>query len=471
MSTWLEMRAIRSFMSESPLNPIPSLKRNGSTPPPSKPLHNPVFLGGEARAKDSAEERLEGATPRTTQAFPPSPSKNLPNNFAIQHIYDDDQGLEVYTSNPPPPRLQILLEELQRQNRRKDDEILALKSELDRRQVDVSGKEERGRRPARRNGSTDAQLHELKRRCDDAESRVAQQKSMLQAQAQSLTAVDTFLVTADEFSIADLCRMVEELNDEIFQAAMNISDAIRLRREEADSRGEAGAPEEALKAISDCYGEKLVSRLVAHLAADEPDFVLLEGLVQNVFVVWCTYLIQSTCPGNDSVDKVLKGVYEEMLKTREPAVAKNWLAMTSSHLKVEIESDGATEILSCLVAVGGWQLDPSSKVKLNQFAREKHSDIQKNALKVRKVALEGILSAHVEVFRIPTRRCYSSLYMQTRDFEHPSDDDDVICQTGLGLRYSRTNSGSHNFNPTQWEQGIILKARVLLSSTFSPPFM
>jgi hypothetical protein len=366
-----------------------------------------------------------------------------------------------------------------------------LKSELDRRQVDVSGKEERGRRPARRNGSTDAQLHELKRRCDDAESRVAQQKSMLQAQAQSLTAVDTFLVTADEFSIADLCRMVEELNDEIFQAAMNISDAIRLRREEADSRGEAGAPEEALKAISDCYGEKLVSRLVAHLAADEPDFVLLEGLVQNVFVVWCTYLIQSTCPGNDSVDKVLKGVYDEMLKTRksinvgilrqfsstlpfrigEPAVAKNWLAMTSSHLKVEIESDGATEILSCLVAVGGWQLDPSSKVKLNQFAREKHSDIQKNALKVRKVALEGILSAHVEVFRIPTRRCYSSLYMQTRDFEHPSDDDDVICQTGLGLRYSRTNSGSHNFNPTQWEQGIILKARVLLSSTFSPPFM
>ncbi|TEB28882.1 hypothetical protein FA13DRAFT_1793723 [Coprinellus micaceus] len=463
-------------MAESPLNPIPSLKRNGSTPPPSKPFHNPILLGGEARANDSAEERLEGATPLTTQAFPPSPSKDLPNNFATRHIYDDQD--RVHILNPPRPGLEFLLEDLQGQNRRKDDEILALKSELDRRQMDVSEKEERGRKhehqigkPARRNGSTDARLHELKRRCEDAESRVAQQESLLQAQAQTPTVVDAFLRTADEFSIADLCRMVEELNDEIYQAAMNISDAIRTRREETNSGGEAGAPEEARKAIADCYGEELVSRLVAHLAADEPDFVLFEGLIQNTFVVWCTYLIQSTCPGNDSVDKVLKGVYEEMLKTRESAVAKNWLAMTSSHLKIKIESDGATEILSCLVAVGGWQLDPSSKAKLNQYVREKHSDIQQNALKVRKIAMEGILSSHVEVFRIPTGRCYSSLYMQTRDFEHPPDDDDVICQTGLGLRYSRTNSKSHNFNPTQWEQGIILKAKVLLSSTFSPLVM
>ena len=143
--------------------------------------------------------------------------------------------------------------------------------------------------------------------------------------------------------------------------------------------------------------------------------------------------------------------------------------MTSSHLKMEVEPGSDMEILSYLLMVGGQRLDPSSKAKLRRMAVENLAQIQQKALGVREMAMEGILSANVEVILAPTSKGYNPLYMQDAyNSQHLPQDDMVICQTGLGLRYYRVAPKSRNSTATRSEQAVLLKAKVLLSSALSP---
>ena len=390
------------------------------------------------------------------------------------------------------------LEQLKHDLRRKEDETCELKSELDRKRQRLLEGEQWGQRLEHRlNELTQreqqlvAQMHDLERNCEATESQLEKAKSLLQARTEELNIAQAFMTTADQFSVADLVRLVEELNNDIFQAALNLSDLVLAQKTPGSVNPiPATEVEGARGAVANRYGEELTSRVIADLAQEDPDPVLFESLIQNIFATRCAGVIHSISPGNAGLDKALRGVWEKLSVSRmslslahlctysfslfyaagQPAIAKNWLAMTSSQLKTEeLESQSTFDILMFLLMVGGWRTESSSQTKLPEIVTEKLSQIQQKALKVREMSMEGIISADVEVFRAPTKRGFNPASMQDA-YDSPDipPNDIVICQTGLGLRYLKRASPSSSAAQTQRKTEIILKAKVLLASTLAP---
>ncbi|TEB37170.1 hypothetical protein FA13DRAFT_1786352 [Coprinellus micaceus] len=469
MAIWLETKAIESFMSDPRPSSNTLLDRKHVPVPPLDSLH--VFF------PNSAEESREiltssGNGPKKGQVGgefhdPPtaslsrsagSPATEISSKHPLHNLVVSGGGDRQWRG--------ATLEGPRRQNPLKHDEILFLKDGLDGERIPLL--EEEGRRKSsehhvkelsRHNAQMDAQLQVLKQRCEVAESVLEEQKSLLQSQAAELAIANTFITTADQSSIGDIIRLVEQLNEEIYQAAMNLSDIISSEREGPDIGSGLAEAHGARKMAVDCYGEEVISELVADLSARDPSLTLFEALVQNALVTSCIRLIQSIYPGNPGLNKVLQGIWEN-ISADDPAVGKNWLAMTSSHLEVGIESESTQEAIFCLMIIGGRKLKPFAKDKLHQMALDKLSQVQQKALEVRKMAMEGILSADVEVFCAPSKSSYDSSQMEdTAISQHRPQTDVVVCQTGLGLRYSKTISRTS----PQREQTVVLKAKVLLS--------
>ncbi|KAF6752154.1 hypothetical protein DFP72DRAFT_905071 [Ephemerocybe angulata] len=224
------------------------------------------------------------------------------------------------------------------------------------------------------------------------------------------------MVTADRVSVAEVVRAVEEVNDLVFQCAVDLADAVLDARATGKAKGifqtvGVEGKGKAREAVSKEWGVEVVRRLerdVLDVDEGEESTVLFEAMVQNVLIEACAGMTKTLCFTDSAVDQHLKGVRERIQRTHEPSIAKNWLSMTANHASESTPTDHTIEVITrCLwnlVLLAGWQESSSSRTEAPIIA-DKVKTLMSKSLGIREMVMQGVLSAEVEVV-FPQKECW-----------------------------------------------------------------
>ncbi|KAF6748628.1 hypothetical protein DFP72DRAFT_1174066 [Ephemerocybe angulata] len=333
-------------------------------------------------------------------------------------------------------------------------------------------------------------LDDSERRAADVEAQLTLTQALLCTRTEELSVAQAFMVTADRVSVAEVVRAVEELNDLVFQCAVDLADVVLEAKAALRSRKVGGDGDSAVRKkerddaranVVQKWGEGLVGRLQKNILdtkEGEESTVLFEAMVQNALIGTCTALIKSLCLTNGDVDHHLKGVWGRIRKSYEHSIAKNWLAMTAKHALAPDDGDGDSERLLAgtlrdLMLTVGWlgSATPTSKdrsTELLDVLNGKVKTLFTKALGIREMVMESVLSADVEMFIPMKERAFNEKFMVDSYDEFGARKqvkDEVmklVCATGLGVRCTTVKEVDGE-KKSQIE--CVLKAKVLLHST------
>ncbi|KAJ3508524.1 hypothetical protein NMY22_g16586 [Coprinellus aureogranulatus] len=321
------------------------------------------------------------------------------------------------------------------------------------------------------------QLEELRSRIERGEEHFEKTKKLLDARTEELKAAQTFLTAADQHSIADISHMVDQLNEEIYQCTVMMSDALLDQR--AARFGEFSAQEQASRKeqrqkLEQKWGSGLLSRLEADLSQD--DTILFESLVESTLVFHCYDVIHAFSFASREFDNWCLAMWDGIKRSFDTPVAKRWLAMTLSQLKAEgVNQSDIVRDLGGLMVVAGW----SSQAKTTgvpQKVREKVEELVERALKIKEAVTEGILSAEVDVFYHLGGALYNRASMRdaydmgrSTHAQRSSTEDTIICSTGLGVQIIKKDGIATEEHPGgRGRKEVVLKPKVLLPSALEP---
>jgi hypothetical protein len=161
----------------------------------------------------------------------------------------------------------------------------------------------------------------MQQRCRKLEKDLEQTKTLLESRTEELSAAQAFVTTADQYSVADVCALLERLNDEFFQCAMDLSDALLRHRESSPASGNARESswrtrlQESRRLITKGWDEDTLVRLEADIAQD--DTVMFECMVQNAFVSEAREIIRSFCLENREVNRHMANLWKDIFASRE----------------------------------------------------------------------------------------------------------------------------------------------------------
>ncbi|TEB37945.1 hypothetical protein FA13DRAFT_1725575 [Coprinellus micaceus] len=335
----------------------------------------------------------------------------------------------------------------------------------------LNGESKRGLQAAvdSRVQSEAAQYEEMQQRCRQLEKELEQTRKLSGA----------FVTTADQYSVADVCALLERLNDEFFQCAMDLSDALLQHRGSSPASGNVRESswrtrlQESRRLITKGWDEDILVRLEADIAQD--DTVMFECLVQNAFVCEAREIIRSFCLENREVDRHMASLWKDIFASQDASVAKNWLAITvSTSRNQNRDHSQLLRRLHGLLVVAGWREALETRV-LEQVVHRRLTDMTVKAGQIREVIYTGIRSTHIEIFFYEGGREFDPTIMQDA-YEVPERQvltskggretaigrGPIVCSTGLGLRCV---TKSRRPSSSGFRRDVLLKPKVLLCST------
>jgi len=169
----------------------------------------------------------------------------------------------------------------------------ALRTQLLSRDQNLSSLEER-------NWKQQQELQMLKDKLKVAEEKCNQTEKLLEERTDDLKGVETFITTADRYSGAEVVKMVETLNAEIFQTAAVVSEFledISSRATAEEHRHDIQTYKESLEIVYRQIGSDLFLHLQNRIGDVQADPLPLQLALQGVITAWCSYRIQTFTPG------------------------------------------------------------------------------------------------------------------------------------------------------------------------------
>ncbi|KAF6748627.1 hypothetical protein DFP72DRAFT_915736 [Ephemerocybe angulata] len=330
-------------------------------------------------------------------------------------------------------------------------------------------------------GDAERDLFDARKQAEEKGNRAAEvaaslkkTKKLLAARTEELNVAQAFMVTADKFSVADVSHMVEQLNDDVFQCAAMVTDAVSEQRAAMD--GVKPDPEEDLEYVKEArkevvkiWGEEIISRIQCDMEKDGDTFVL-EAVVQSVLVLRLRDIIQKMHLGeNGAVNEMLEQMWEGVKKSTEHAIAKNWFSMTHSQLKSQpVDNTNTLYCLACLTWVAGYR----DHGELAGLLKEKVTEMTEKALKIKEIAAEGVLSAEVRVVAFDPHVKFDPERMQDafaqelfggskgkgkgkdKKEEEETEPQAIVVSTGLGVSFSTKGKAEE----------VVMKTKVVLES-------
>ncbi|RXW25661.1 hypothetical protein EST38_g139 [Candolleomyces aberdarensis] len=311
------------------------------------------------------------------------------------------------------------------------------------------------------------QLGELKRLFSETERRLEMTEKLLKTRTDELTAAQAFMTTADQCSGTDVSDMVTQLNDAIYQCAALIADeavkrdGIQEQLEEAALARLATASQELTT-----FGWNLA--LVQRLRPDilEQDTVLLEAMVQNILTRRCYSIISSFCYESGEVDRYLAGLWRGIVKSTDATIARNWLSLTHSQLKMQqFDTSRTMRDLMNVMFAAGWRVTTPEGEDVGKRAEEKIQEIFMKALKIKEMVTQKILSAEVRMVYYRPGAPYDTgamedVYESGKATEKAEPGQPILCSTGLGVQYIAAKSISSGGK----KRSNIVKTKVVLAS-------
>ncbi|KAJ2922253.1 hypothetical protein H1R20_g14839, partial [Candolleomyces eurysporus] len=316
--------------------------------------------------------------------------------------------------------------------------------------------------------STQRQIQDLKRQLNLTTQRLDDKSKMLGDRIEELASAQAFVTTADQCSTAEVSSMVEQLNEDIYQCAAFMVDAIfdvRNSRRPVDGQMEAAfakAQKEARSAMVERWDENLVNRLEADLSSEEN--VLVECLIQSMLVKWCYEITSPFFHESRRTRRTLTQVWKGIGSLKGPAVANNWRAMTFSQLKTkEVDTKPTADKIDSFMIFCGWRHQAEAG-NLPTKVNEKLRELAQKARKIKEMAFEGILSTDVRTFYPSVEDRYDPSTMQDgHDTGKVEAGGRIICSTGLGVEAVAKRRDPSTQEKTR--RLVALKSSVLLAST------
>ncbi|KAJ2922256.1 hypothetical protein H1R20_g14837, partial [Candolleomyces eurysporus] len=309
------------------------------------------------------------------------------------------------------------------------------------------------------------QLNELKRELAATQRHADATTKLLNTRTEELNAAQAFLTTADECSGADFSRMVEQLNDDIYQCGVLIADAV-IEQDAVEDTLEEGALETVFKELSQ-FGWTEARLRSLHPSILEQDTILFETMVQNIFVHWCHRLVSSFCYDSQSVEDHFQEVWNGIVASTDATIAKNWLSMTHSQLKQHrFDQSQVIGSLNSLMSAVGWRA-ATQQADFTQRLEEKVGEICARGLKIKEMATQKILSADVRLFYYGPDTPYDPVTMEDayespKEAEKAAPGQPVLCSTGLGVMYHIVTQGQSSGR--EGDRNITLRSKVVLAS-------
>ena len=137
--------------------------------------------------------------------------------------------------------------------------------------------------------------------------------TLSEVREKGLFGAQDLLTKADTLSISEVGEKVTTLNEEIFQAAATLGEALIHKRHEV-SQTEL----EVAAAVSrEMVGEKLMKLLITQSQKPDPEVnpLLVQVTLQIFMVKFCVSKIQSWYPGDSAVGGFLSAIYSEIRST------------------------------------------------------------------------------------------------------------------------------------------------------------
>ena len=138
-------------------------------------------------------------------------------------------------------------------------------------------------------------------------------KNLSEIRGKELVGAQVFLTKADTISISEVGEKVTALNEEIFQAAATLGEALIYKRHEVSQ-----TEWEAAAAVSkEMVGEKMTNILItqSHKPEQEVNPLLVQVVLQIFMVNFCVSKLQSWYPGDSAIEGFLSAIYSAIRST------------------------------------------------------------------------------------------------------------------------------------------------------------
>ena len=259
---------------------------------------------------------------------------------------------------------------------------------------------------------------------------------------------------ADALSISEVSEKVDALNEEIFQAAATLADAL-IHKRHGVSQTELDA---ATSMSQEMVGEKITNILITQSQKPEPEvnLLLVQVVLQIVMIKFCVSKIQSWYPGDSVIGGFLSAMYSEILSDgkylidinnqvlpdaqyflEEQAVSGRWRALTRAHTRPTTETweEELYQELDPFLIIASWT--PRSPKHEESFGSRLPS-IFKAINELRMAIGEKFTSADLDVFVFECDRSYDPAIMDDaygdgRQSSGKRAPEAIAGTTGIGL--------------------------------------
>ena len=138
-------------------------------------------------------------------------------------------------------------------------------------------------------------------------------KALSEVRGKELVGAQVFLTKADTLSISEVGEKVTALNEELFQAAATLGEALIHKRYEVSQK----EFEAAAALAQEMVGEKMTNILIAQAQKRESEVIplLVEVVLQIFLVKFCVSKIQTWYPGDAAIGEFLSTIYYEIRST------------------------------------------------------------------------------------------------------------------------------------------------------------
>ncbi|KAF9045132.1 hypothetical protein BJ165DRAFT_1475475 [Panaeolus papilionaceus] len=282
----------------------------------------------------------------------------------------------------------------------------------------------------------------------------------------------TFLTMEDKFSGADVLKMVEALNAEIFQASAYLAGLVEDVPKEQMKRVKwpQCVSQEAYKTIQKRVGPALMDFIEEKGPDNRRDPLALQLAFQAILVWWATYMVNTFADG--VVGSEIGLLYKYIRETEPQAVSARWRAITSEKMGKLMKptfTNFITYAIGGILKMGGATFPPGGRNAL--AVQESILQIEKVWKQIKAAGKEGIISCEVDLAYSDPGSPFDPATMedsyQEEGMYSPSDmvDVTVLCPVAVGLKRSWAKRSDGGQSSLQDE--ILLKPKVVLSSVFN----
>jgi hypothetical protein len=331
-----------------------------------------------------------------------------------------------------------------------------------------------------------ADISALREQLRRAEANNSQTNQLLDVRTAELKGAQVFLTKADSFAGADLIKMVESLNSEMFQGAAFMSEGLEF--DEVAGRN-VRLNAQTMERAKTLLGSVMFSQLLAKPPTVDP--LPLQLALQSIMILRCIQIIQLLCPmeyrdHNDFLKKIYAGIQASgkysiqttaansrlTVLPEEQAVAGRWRAMTQAQLRPSRSyAPHIAEDLVNVLIVCGLSTSNSKYQIIIQDIKHRMSLLEKAALQLKIALKEGVTSVDIEPFYISTRAQFDPTNMDDAygdsrmEARNRGDGERIMCTTDMGLRRVLTKRSVDGQVQSYYD--VILKPKVVLASSLT----